>query len=768
MRIFRNECAKVIRSPMVMILFIWFLLLNAVLLYTSEPENGIPAESYKKAYTYFLDGTQEKIEELKGDYQQLYSVLFEGNIYDEENQEIYTPVFTDNIWTEYEIIRDFNTEIGTVEGYQDYLEQMKQQTEKTSVISIFSNRDTYAVKEANKTAQVFDVLATTKPFFVNSRTFLEAVDFHATDFLVLLVLFSMLYYLLIWEREQGLFSLQMTMLHGRSSLMTAKAMALFSGSVFVNLIFWGSNLLVASKKYGQVQFDAPIQSIAGFNGCALPITIGQYWIIFLVIKIVVCFSVSVLFLYFTARVNQLQNVWLIAGILFGCSYALYHSVDGKSAIAFLKYCNLIPVLNVNDLLRYYFNLNFIGTPVAAWWMIGIFCLILLLVFGGLLLVQANPIYMLTNHKKKVQNRGVNAVQPQWGLLRYEAYKSMILQKGLLILCCFLAFQVFSTVTKDTNLSYQDRIYKSYMEQMEGSVTEKKRTWIIEERERLDQYNAIFTEAKENYENKKITDQEWNSVQQLVSTQTEGQEAFALIEQRLDYLEDFYKQTGIDLGFVYEHGYEYLSANSYSGNKNDQFHAMLLLAVTILILAPLFSMEYTGGMIKLLAVCKNGRHITIRKKLELAFGICVILFLSVYLTDLIYTICSYGLPSLSAYCASVPSMEAYGTITLLQYLGLLYLIRFVGYLCIVLLFLLVSVLVKNTVKSIIAGLLLFIFPLFTAMLGISQVDFFTFNMFITGNQYLRLAANGKAFVLCVPIAIGIAARILLSLNVFQKP
>ena len=766
MRIFRNECAKVIRSPMVVILLICFLLLNAVLLYTAEPENGVLAESYKKAYAYFLDGTPEKLEELQEKYQQLSADLLSGNLYDEGNQDNDTPVFAEDIWAEYEIIRDFHTEIETVDGYPDYLEQVKQQG-KTTGISIFSNKDTYAAKEANKTAQAFETLAKIEPVFVNSRTFVEAVNFHATDFLVFLVLFSMLYYLLIWEREQGLFSLQMTMLHGRSRLMAAKAMALLLGNIFVNVLFWGSNLLVASKKYGAVQLDAPIQSVEGFRGCALPITIGQYWILFLVIKIVVCFSVSVLFLYLTARTSQFQIVWLIAGILFGCSYALYHFADGKSAAAFLKYCNFIPVLNGNDLLCYYFHLNFIGIPVTAWWMIGIFCFLVLFVFGGLLLTQSKPMYMLTIHRKRVRERKTKAKQPQWGLLKYEAYKSLILQRGLLILCCFIAFQVGSAVTK-RDISYQERLYKSYMEQMEGPVTEEKRTWIAEERERINQYHAMLSEAKEKYDNQKMTDQEWNSVQQLVSTQTEGQEALARVEQRLDYLDDFYKQTNVELGFVYESGYEYLSANDYSGSKQDQLHAMVLLAVTILILAPLFATEYTGGMIQLLSVCKKGRYVTIRKKMILAFVICVILFFSVYLTDLIDTIRVYPLPDLSACCASIPSMEAYGTMTLMQYLGLLYFIRFIVYWCMVVLFLLVSVCMKNTVKSIIAGLLLFIFPLFTAMLGISQADMLTFNIFITGNPYMRLAADGKAFVILIPIAIGIAARILLPRRMFRKP
>lgn len=767
MRTFQNECVKFFCSPMIWAVTAFFLLLNAVLLYTWELEDGVPAEAYKKAYTYFTEQSSDGMTELEEQYNQVQGVLFDYDEYDGAFTETYTPVFSDDIWTEYMILSDLYDQKNTIETYEEYLKQIQRQAAHDSSVSIFAESDPYAEKTAIKTANAFSGLEETELSFVNSNMFLNAVNFSATDFLVLLILFMMLYYLVIWEQEQGLISLQMTLLHGRAHVMGAKIMVLLLGSILINLLFWGSNLFIAWNKYGSIQFSAPIQSVQDFIGCTLPITIGQYWILFLAIKIIVCFTLSVCCLYLSFRCRRVQMVWLLAAIFFVVSYVLYSEIDGKSVLAVFKYCNVIPVLNVNALFHYYFHINIAGYPVTAGWMIPVFSILLFMIFGGLTLLHATPKYMLPVREKKIKNRKAKKINVAWSLLRYEAYKGLILQKGLLILCVFIAFQVIQTIQKDTTLTYQEQQYKSYMEQMEGAVTEEKRAWITEERERLDQYNAMLMEAKEQYDSGEITEQEWNAVQKLVSEQTRNQEAFALVEQRLVYLENYEIQHGIDPGFVYESGYEYLSGNSYSGNQNDQIHAMLLIVISILIFAPLFSMEYTSGMIRLLSVCSNGKKITIHKKLILSFEIAVVVFLVVYIPDLIYAIRTYGIESLSAICAAIPSMENYGVMTLLQYFCIVYLVRFLSYLCMLLLFFRISVWVRNTTKSIMAGMVLFIFPLFSSMLGVTLADYVTFNIFITGNQYMKLLAGDMSLVLLIPISVGIASRMSLSAAMYKN-
>lgn len=549
--------------------------------------------------------------------------------------------------------------------------------------------------------------------------------------------------------------------------MAAKAMVLLLGSVLVNLLFWGCNLLLAGRKYGAVDFSAPIQSVEDFVGCALPVSIGQYWLLFVGVKILVCFSLAVLFLYLAARCGQVQTVWLTAGLVFTGSYTLYRWVDGKSALALLKYCNIIPVLNVNALLHYYFNLNVLGHPVTAVWAIPVLCGWLLVLFGSLLLLQAKPKYMLKLRQKRVRSRTMKKAAPNWGLLRYEAYKSLILQKSLLILCLFAAFHVLTAVRNDIRLTGQEQTYRSYMQQLEGPVTEQKRAWISDERARLDKYNTMLMDAKAQYDRKEISDAEWNAVQQLVSSQTSGQEAFALVEERLHYLEDYTQRTGIDLGFVYESGYEYLSGTGYTGYRNDRIHAMLLMAVSILLFSGLFCGEYTSGMVCLLAVSKKGRSATILRKLLLALVAAVVLFVSVYGADLIHALRSYGLPSLSADCAAIPALEAFGELPLLHHLIWVHIVRFFSFLSLSLLFFLLSVLTRNAVKAIMVGLILLVFPLFAALLGIGLIDCVSLNVFLTGNQFLNLAADGKAFVLLIPAALGAVSGLLLEKGMFWK-
>lgn len=761
MKIFQNEYLKLIKTPLILFLTLSILMLNTVLIYSSDPDTGISPAVYKKAYTYFSDESKNTSNEISTLYKQLKSTLFQTNVSndDESTPDSYDDLlFSDDIWTEYQLISELNEQISTINNYPQYVEQIIQSHNDQS-ISIFSQSNPYEQKSSQKTIQVFQNLSDVRPSFVNSRSFSEAINSPSTDFLILLILFIEIYYLVIYEREQGLFSLQLTMYHGRAHFMLSKVFVLLCNSIFINFLFWGCNLIITQHKYGAIQFSAPIQSVNGFDSCGLFLSIQEYWILFTFMKAILFFSIAVGLLYIASRIDQLPLLGLISTVYFVFSYGLYYFVDGNSPISFLKYCNLIPALSVNKLLSYYFNVNILGYPISAQWMFAVFCVIFDILFIALLITHSKPTYLLISHSKKKHQRTVPHSKKIWNIFTYEAYKNLILQKGALLLVAFFIFQTFIMINQKPTLSYQEKTYKTYMEQLNGPVTEEKRNWIKEKDEHLNSYFTMLAESKEKYNNHTITEQEWYAVQQLVSDQTRDQEAFSLVKQRLEYLDGLDKDSA---KFIYEGGYEYLSANTYSGNKTDQLHAIILLTMSVLLFSPIFSMEYTSKMITLLSTLKNGRKQLILAKIKLAFVLSLLLYSIVYLSDFLCTVYTYGLPSLSSACINIPSLATFGSMPLYQYYVTVYIVRFVVYVCIVMLFLLLSTFMKNAAKAIFVGLLIFIFPIFSALLGITQLNACTFNIFISGNQYMYV----NPYTIIIPITIGIISVITLLYSTFN--
>lgn len=761
MKIFQNEYLKLIKTPTILFFTLSILMLNAVLIYSSDPDTGISPATYKKAYTYFSDEQKNASSEISSLYNKLNTILFQTNVSndDESTLNAYDDLlFSDTIWTEYQLISELNEQISTINNYPQYVQQIIHDND-TQSISIFSQSDPYEQKSSKKTIQVFQNLSEVKPSFVNSRSFSEAINSPSTDFLIFLILFVEIYYLVIYEREQGLFSLQLTMYHGRAHLMLSKVFVLLCNGFFINFLFWGCNLIITQQKYGAIQFSAPIQSVNGFDNCGLSLSIQEYWLLFACMKAILFFSIAIGLLYIASRIDQLPLLGLLSTVYFVFSYGLYYFINGNSSISFLKYCNLIPALSVNKLLSYYFNIDIFGYPVSAYWMFAIFCVVFDILFMVLLIIHAKPTHLLISRPKKLYWHMIPHSKKIWNIFTYEAYKNLILQKGALLLCAFVIFQTFIMIKQSPTLSYQEKIYKTYMEQLNGPITDEKRNWIKEKDAHLNSYFTMLSESREKYNNHTITEQEWNAVQQLVSDQTRDQEAFSLVKQRLAYL-DGLNETSPE--FIYESGYEYLSANTYSGNKTDQLHAIILLTMSIFLFSPIFSMEYTSKMITLLSTLKNGRKQFILAKIRLAFVLSLLLYSIVYLTDFLFTIYNYGLPSLSSACINISSLEAFGSMPLYQYYLTVFIVRFIVYICMVMLFLLLSTFIKNAAKSILIGLLIFVFPIFSALLGITQLNACTFNIFISGNEYM----HANPYALIIPIIIGIFSVVTLLYKTFN--
>ncbi|UWP58669.1 hypothetical protein [Ruminococcus gauvreauii] len=776
MRIWKNECVKVWLSPAFWLVLAVLLLINGVLLYTKAPDEMLDTSVYQKAYAYYLSLSEEECyREVQERTKELEALLFQEELDEFEAYaqyvkiEKYEPKFARDAYQEYSLLQEFEKQLRDISGYEAYLEDIQEKAKGQSGIAIFQNESRFSRENARKTAAAFAPLAGTRPVFVNSHTFHDTVDFPATDFLVLCLLFYMVLILVVWERERGLTALLLPLLRGRRHLIAAKMGTLFFGSVFANLVFWGMNAVLASAKYGQMNWEAPIQSVSGYMGCALSVTSGEYLLLFVISKILICYIVSLILVFFALHIRRTAMLYVQTALLFGVSFGLYQLIDGNSVFQLIKYINLIPFQQVNSIYRYYFNVSLMSRPVSMMPLYWAMLALLACVFICLNLYGFAAKRLTKAPEPPGAGRKINAVRGcSGGLLSHEGYKCLVMQRALMILAVFAALQICLGVQRSDYISSEEQYYRQYMERLEGPVTRQKTEVLRKEQERLLYYDTMLSDAWKQYKAKEISDAQWNAVQRLVSDQTKNRSAFQRVAQRLWYLQDYAMTNRKNLGFVYETGYDRISGHSYEGYRYDMINAALLMLATIAAFSSLFPVEYNTGMIRLLSCSPNGGLVTVHKKLLLGFAISAVIFVMAYLPDFIYTAYHYGFPALSAPCAAIPSLSAFGEIMSLgEYLLLLFLLRGLCYLCLGMTIFAVSVMLRDTMKTMVFCTLLIVFPLLIHLAGIEKIDVISFNMFLSGNMYLDYAKAGYAPLILIPPAFGAGAYRVLRTYVFRR-
>lgn len=747
MRIFQKELYKVYGRRNFLLVVLLFIGINAALLYTSASNPMVRPETYKKAYAHIEAlPVLERADYIRNRYQ---AVCRTG-----DDMEAGTDF--SSMENEYFLFHEWYAQLEQIENYPKYLQGIQERAKNAGGISIFKSKDPFSVRNVEETAKAFQPLEGNILQFTNTYAFVEATDFLATDFFMIALIFFMTIMLVIYEKEKGLFALVKPLARGRAYFMCAKMGVLFLSVFLFTLLFWGGNLLITTCKYGAVDLGACLQSIGGYAGSALNVTVLQYWILFLLSKMLVYFLVGLLFFYFALASKSVVMLYVRSILLFAVSVVLYYAVDGNSAFQLLKYMNIVNFVQVTPIYKYYFNLNIFSRPVNIVSVFGfsctLFCIIVFLVNLHIFESRDSVLTLKSQsffRKKKKERCHTNPAY-------HEAYKLFVVQKAFWILILFLCLQGYLFIQREPYIGATERYYKNYMQTLQGEVTDKMRTVLAGEEERLASFTSMKMEAEEDFAREDISLQEYHAIQKLVDENTKGLEAFRRVQQHFAYVEEQGRETGEVPWMVYETGYEKLTGNSYVGYEDDMKNAAVLLLAMIATFTGFFAAEYSSGMIHIISCCQLGRENTVKTKLMVAFPLYTALFMITYLPDFITVYTQYGLPCGNAELISIPTLSGFlMDMKLWQYLVLLYVYRYIVFLCILLFMFMVSAFLKDTGTTLLILSIVLVVPTFLNIIGLGWADYFSLNAFVSGNILLNNLESGRqALLLLFPIALGI--------------
>ena len=164
-------------------------------------------------------------------------------------------------------------QLAIISDYKAYSQSVSDKAKNITDVSIFADKGSFSYKNAEATARDFERLADVQTSYDISHGVNAATDFLLTDLIVILLLFMIVDAVIGSDRSINITGLQRSLTHGRGRLALLKIAALFISTAAVCLLFYGVNYIISGTMYGFGDLTRPIQSVEGFAGCTLEISV---------------------------------------------------------------------------------------------------------------------------------------------------------------------------------------------------------------------------------------------------------------------------------------------------------------------------------------------------------------------------------------------------------------------------------------------------------------------------------------------------------------
>lgn len=690
----RNEIIRIFNNRKLWLIMCGMLLLNIGIFLVSSSMDEISPSEYRQA---------------KKEAGEQTDVFFEHYMNDME-----APAYK-RLFDEYTSAQEYET---YVQGVMDNADQSRQ-------VSIF--QDEFSKNNIRKTKADYLMCKEIVPQFVGSYGLEHAINFFAADIIVFVVIIIAVNLLIMQDKKSGVLNLLKATKCGDGRLILTKAFTAFLYVGLFGIIVYAVNIAMAIGLYGEISFDAPVQSMLGYAKTAMGQSIGGFVISAGVHKIFTYGVLTALAVLFAILSSNEVIMYVLSGIL--CAVEISVNAAGKLLNhMFMKRTTIINMLDIDDFYQYY-NYNIFTKPISAAFMDMIFFAVLI---GAALYICAYVFaHKETEYRSAARYRGKGKKEKLYGLTFLDGYKFLFGYKVIFVLIAILVLQF--AVYKDKHARwYESEIYyRSYMKQIEGEVTDAKVDFINSEVLRMQELHERLDELDYEYENKIISYAEYVNLSDRIQNELRKENAIVRCKNYVDYI---LSRSEPDVEFVYDRGWNYIfGSDAY---KNDIKNAVILMLAVLIAVAFMYGEEYRYGMDKLINISVKHKQLKVKKVCIISLYI-VIIFLLVYLTELLWANMEFGLTNGGISCVSLMHLSnVNGKISIWGYCMLLWMIRLATICVISLLTAFLCRCIKNSNYTMILVMLIVILPLLLNLLGIHAFDKYSFAPLLSGNMLLQ--------------------------------
>lgn len=501
------------------------------------------------------------------------------------------------------VAQDLQVQYEYLAGYQDYLDRIQSDAKTLQTVSFFSDPSSLAYQNTVKTAADFSAMSGI-PISAGRDNAVTQVFADTWGDYSILLLPLLLCALFLVERRQGLWPMIYAAPGGRVRLAARRAGLLLAATWVGTWVILGSKILLSAWVFhGLGEFDRTIQSIPMFQNVPTPMTIGQFWLLYLTVKALGAFWIGLVLWAVMSAISNLGLALCAVGLLVGAEYACT-AIASSSAFAFLRYCNLFSYVNYIGVFTRYLNLEVLGGLVAGNDLVLAMLLPLCLIFVGVNLAiaakkrpggQASRLLRLADGAR----RHVDPWFARRKLFAFEIRKLLVKRKSILLLI-LLAVLLAQRPAPNREYDPMDMYLQYYQDKYQGPVT-------------ADTIAALEGELATAQEGYRVAALNW----MILSAQSAEPGQWIVPTGPYDAL--------------------------WSDNLNNYHRSTALLAMLFLVLclAPIAAQERQSDMRAQLFAAPAGRGMLWRRKVFLALGIATLVWAMVYATELWRTAELYG-------------------------------------------------------------------------------------------------------------------------------
>ena len=653
-----------------------------------------------------IDGAEnpERLQQLRKEYVDVFA-----QYEDTYRQRTYT-LYTDQLETDYALLRQIQAELDTVANYSTFLDEVQVKANQLSAISIFQNRGSdYNQKNIEKTAQAYAGMEKVNIQYVPQKGLFTALDYKGTDLILMASMLLIASLLVRQERENGMLDVVRSTPGGRLKTGWAKLLALAISMLVVVVLMYGINLAYCNVTFGLGSLHRSIQSVPALMRCTMQITIGQYLIRFLLAKWAASFVMGLWVMFIMLWAHHVVAGWIAALALPLIQWIVRMVIPAASLWNVIKYANLASLMCTNELLGSYRNLYWFGSPVrmpAVEWTTGLLYAALLISGFCLLFccgeLRPQPVFSgFFSRKAKTKSTTV---------LRQEMRKLYLLGGALVVMVVFAGYQTWQSVQKESYLNANGIYYAAYMKQLEGPYTEE----TYQKIKNMQREFIPMLELEKSYRQHEISSDSYYDQMTSYYGLLEKWEVF----QNIIYGNVAYIKENPEAYLVYENGWERLFGFHDDDDLQEVLWAGLLSCICF---AGLFAFEKKGGMQHVITTTPLGRRHTVLCKL-LAGGIGAgAICLLTYIPRIIVVLRDYGLGQFFAPAMSLqqfhklPDWILLGGILLWEFCG-----RLIACLSMMLVILWLSDRLGNVLQTVLVSSLFWCLPPMLALSGMTNL------------------------------------------------
>lgn len=681
MRIFRAELRKLFASPIFIFVALAAVILNIYLCLSAKPVN-ISDEEYKAFYAN-LEGLseQEKTEYIDNSLKVLYS----------------SEITYENVMKR-EFFRNEAEQAALVRDYKEYLSSIDESAKNMTSVSIFADKNSFIYRNISITPAAYDSVRGVKPEYSPSRGILTAISNNGADIMLIFVVLTAVTVLFIKEREASVIGLLKPLRYGRGRLAAVKTFAVLSVCLLFGLIIFGSSLVIGGMRFGLGDLSRPIQSVEGFIGCNLPLSVWQAMALMFLFKIAAVFLAGLIFESLcTALFSGIA--YLSAGAIAAAEIFLYVTIENTSWASSLGKINLAAFVQSSEIFKTYLNINIFGYPhniitvtfISLAVGIALFFALELLLFSRISVKDYKSLQIIPSIRyipKKPFSYGV--------------YKAFVTHKGAFIILIIAAIQIYSAVNYTIPYNADDLWYRSYCDTLSEMSEEQAKQYIEEESSRFEElYRSMTTVSGDNSA----------TTLQRIYEELQAEQGFRKAAEQQEYIKAL---DSSNKAIFYETGWRRLFGAE--GYTEDMTLALLAALGISFAVSPLISYDNRRRLGFLLYTNKYGREKYFGQSLALTAIISFLISAVINIPRFIGILSLYKTEGASYSIRCISEFEGFLDISIAAYVLLLFLLRTISLILCGIIVLYISSKCKSTYTALLISMAVFALPIMIYLAG----------------------------------------------------